>query len=114
MGAATSNKTFLFSKRSNWNDEYFKSLNDEIKRAFKDVLGIDGLGDQVKASKELYKAVEEVKPLLRSFKNAVEIDFIDDDREKQILDLLGFKLWKKMDNGSQEALMNCWQPLAKT
>jgi hypothetical protein len=48
--------------------------------------------------------MEEVKPLLRSFKNAVEIDFTDDNREKQILDVLGFKLWKKVEAGSQEAL----------
>jgi hypothetical protein len=53
MGAAVENKTFLFSKRSNWNDAYFKSLNDEIKRVFKEVLGVSGLGDQVKASKDL-------------------------------------------------------------
>lgn len=104
MGAATTNKTFLFSKRSNWNDAYFKSLNDEIKRVFKEVLGIDGLGDQVKASKQLYKAIDEVIPKLRSFKRAVEIDFEDDNREKEILNLLGFRLWDKVDNGSQEAL----------
>lgn len=104
MGAAETNKTFLFSKRSNWNNAYFKSLSDEIKLMFKDVLGVNGIGDQVKASKALYKAMEEVLPLLRSFKNAVEIDFTDDSREKVILDLLGFKLWKKVETGSQEAL----------
>ncbi len=98
-------KTFLKGKRSNWTDAYLKNINDAITAAFKDVLGIDGLGNQTKASKELYKAMEEVLPKLASFKKQVEIDFEDDNREKQILDSLGFKLWKKVQSGSQEALV---------
>jgi len=98
-------KTFLKGKRSNWTDAYLKSTTDAITAAFKDVLGIDGLGNQTKASKELYKAMEEVIPKLTAFKKQVEIDFEDDNREKEILDSLGFKLWKKVQNGSQEALV---------
>lgn len=105
MGAAETNKTFLFSKRSNWNNAYFKSLSDEIKLMFKDVLGVNAKGDQAKASKELYKAMEEVLPKLTSFKKQVEIDFEDDNREKEILDNLGFKLWNKVQKGSQQALV---------
>jgi len=105
MNAAESNKTFLFSKRSNWNDAYFKSMNNEIKRVFKDVLGVEGLSDQTKASKALYDAMNEVLPKLRSFKRAVEIDFTDDNREQEILNSIGFKLWNKVDKGNQEALV---------
>ena len=107
MGVVTTTtyKTFLKSKRSNWNDALFKTLTDAVTAAFKDVLGIDGLGNQTKASKELYKAMEEVLPKLTSFKKQVEIDFEDDNREKQILDSLGFKLWNKVQKGSQQALV---------
>jgi hypothetical protein len=105
MGAAIAQKAFLFSKRSNWNDAFFKSIIDSIKDAFKNILGIDGLGDQTKASNALYKAMEEVVPKLRSFKNAVEIDFTDDNREQEILNSLGFKLWRKVDKNNQEALV---------
>ena len=105
MGAATTHKTFLYTKRSNWNDAFFKTIVDSIKDAFKNILGIDGLGDQTKASKALYMAMEEVVPKLRSFKNAVEIDFEDDNREQEILNSLGFKLWRKVDKGNQEALV---------
>ncbi len=105
MNAADNNKTFLFSKRSNWNAAFFKSLNDDIKRVFKDVLGIEGLGDQTKASKALYDAMNQVLPKLRSFKRAVEIDFTDDNREQEILNSIGFRLWDKVEKGSQEALV---------
>ncbi len=105
MNMAENNKTFLFSKRSNWNTTYFNELNNEIKRVFKDVLGVDTLGDQTKASKELYDAMNEVMPKLRSFKNAVEIDFTDDNREQEILNSIGFRLWDKVQKGSQEALV---------
>jgi hypothetical protein len=105
MNLAESYKTFLFSKRSNWNTTFFNSLNDEIKRVFKEVLGIEGLGDQTKASKELFDAMNEIMPKLRSFKNAVEIDFTDDNREQEILNSIGFRLWDKVEKGSQEALV---------
>ena len=107
MGVATTPaiKTFLKSKRSNWTDASLKALSDAVTAAFKDVLGIDGLGNQTKASKELYKAMEEVLPKLTSFKRQVEIDFDDDNREKEILNSLGFGLWKKVQTGSQEALV---------
>lgn len=107
MGTATTPtiKTFLLSKRSNWADPHFKSLTDDINDAFKNVLGVKSKTDQVKATKELYAAVEAVIPKLRSFKEQVEVDFEDDNREKQILNSLGFALWAKVQKGSQEALV---------
>lgn len=98
-------KTFLLSKRSNWADPHFKRLTDDINEAFKNVLGVKSKTDQVKATKELYAAVEAVIPKLRSFKEQVEVDFEDDNREKQILNSLGFALWAKVQKGSQEALV---------
>lgn len=100
----TSIKTFLLSKRSNWKDPYFKTLNDAITAAFKDVLGIDAKGGQGKASKALYDAMKAVIPKLRSFKTQVEVDFDDDNRESEILSSLGFDLWKKVINDNQQAL----------
>lgn len=97
-------KTFLLSKRSNWKDPYFKTLNDAINAAFKDVLGIDKKGGQGKVSKDLYDAMEAVIPKLRSFKTQVEVDFDDDNREAEILSSLGFDLWKKVINDNQQAL----------
>jgi hypothetical protein len=115
MGVATTPaiKTFLLSKRGNWNAAFFKSLTDAITTAFKDVLGIDNKGGQVTASKELYKAMEEVKPKLRSFKTQVEIDFEDDNREQQILSSLGFDLWSKVQKDNQEALVELLSQFTK-
>lgn len=98
-------KTFLLSKRSNWSNASFTALNTSINDAFTNVLGIDGLGKQTNSSKALYEAMNEVLVKLSSFKKQVEIDFEDDAREKQILDSLGFKLWNKVQKGSQEALV---------
>jgi hypothetical protein len=67
----TSIKTFLLSKRSNWNAAFLKSLTDAIDATFKDVLGVDNKKKQTTASKELYAAMEAVLPKLRSFKSQV-------------------------------------------
>jgi hypothetical protein len=106
MGVANqaSIKSFLFSKRSNWNAALFKSLTDAIAAAFKDVLGIDNKTAQGKASKTLYDAMDAVIPKLRSFKTQVEIDFEDDNREAEILTSLGFDVWPKVQKNNQEAL----------
>ena len=97
-------KTFLLSKRSNWNAAFLKSLTDAIDAAFKDVLGVDNKKKQTTASKEFYAAMEAVLPKLRSFKSQVEVDFEDDNREAAILSSLGFDLWKKVNNDNQQAL----------
>ncbi len=98
-------KTFLLSKRSNWNAAFFKSLTDAIDVAFKDVLGIDNKTGQTKASKALYDAMDKVKPKLKSFRDQVIIDFDDDNREAEILTSLGFDLWPKVQKDYQEALI---------
>jgi hypothetical protein len=106
MGVVTQStiKTFLLSKRSNWSAAYFKSLTDAIDAAFKDVLGIDNKKKQTTASKELYDAIDKVKPKLKSFRDQVIIDFDDDNREAAILINLGFDLWPKVQKDNQEAL----------
>ena len=98
-------KTFLLSKRGNWNTAFFKSLTDAIDAAFKDVLGIDNKTGQTKASKALYDAMDKVKPKLKSFRDQVIIDFEDDNREAAILTSLGFDLWPKVQKDYQEALV---------
>lgn len=98
-------KLFLQNKRSNWTDAFLKALEDRIKAAFKDVLGVDNLGDQTSATKVLQKAMDEVLPKVSSFKKQVEADFEDDDREKEILDKLGFKLFAMAEKGDQGALV---------
>ena len=77
------------------------------------MLGIDPKGGQVKASKELYTAMAEVKPKLSAFKTQVEVDFEDDNREKEILDSLGFSLWEKVQNDNQQALVELLAQFAK-
>lgn len=106
-------KTFLLSKRSNWSAAFFKSLTDAIEAAFKDVLGIDNKTGQTKASKALYKAMDKVRPKLKSFREQVMIDFEDDNREAEILTSLGLIYGLKYRKIIRRHWLNCYQCLVK-
>lgn len=102
---ALDNKEFLLSKRSNWKDPFLTDLQKRIKDAFKDILGINQFVESNSLTIDLKKSIDEVKLKLKSFKKQVEIDFEDDQREKQILDSLGFSLFEKARNNNQQALV---------
>ncbi len=102
---ALDNKVFLLGKRSNWKDPFLTDLQKRINDGFRNILGLNQFKESNRLSADLYMAIDEVKPKLASFKKQVEIDFEDDQREKQILDSLGFKLFDKIRNNSQQALI---------
>lgn len=102
---AKDNKAALIAKRSSWKDPFFSNIAASIDDAFVNILGVDSVKDQKKATKALQKATKEIVPLLGDFKTQVEVDFEDDDREKDILLSLGFALMPKVHKRDQEALV---------
>jgi Ni,Fe-hydrogenase maturation factor len=110
---AIDNKAFLISKRARWRDAFFDALKTRIENAFKNILGIDNLKEQRKATDTLLQAIDEVTPLLAEFKVQIEVDFEDDNREAEILKQLGFGLLPKVQNNNQEALAELLSTFAK-
>lgn len=105
IGHAKDNKAALIAKRSSWKDPFFSNIVAAIDNAFTNILGVDGVKDQKKATKALLKATKEIVPLLGDFKTQVEVDFEDNNREKDILLSLGYALMPKVQRGDQEALV---------
>lgn len=104
IGHAKDNKAALIAKRSSWKDPFFSNISAAIDNAFTNILGTDSVKDQKKATKALLKATKEIVPLLGDFKTQVEVDFEDDNREKDILLSLGYAQMPKVQKGDQEAL----------
>lgn len=104
IGHAKDNKAALIAKRSSWKDPFFSNISAAIDNAFVNILGVDSVKDQKKATKALTKAMKEIVPLLGDFKTQIEVDFEDDNREKDILLSLGYGLMPKVQKGDQEAL----------
>jgi hypothetical protein len=104
IGHAEDHKATLIAKRSSWKDPFFSNIATAIDHAFTNILGIDNVKEQKKATKALVKAMREIVPLLGDFKTQIEVDFEDDNREKDILLSLGYGLMPKVQKGDQEAL----------
>ncbi|MFC4232965.1 hypothetical protein ACFOW1_13775 [Parasediminibacterium paludis] len=104
IGHAKDNKAALIAKRSSWKDPFFNNIAAAIDQAFTNILGTNGVKEQKKATKALVKAMKEIVPLLGDFKTQIEVDFEDDNREKDVLLSLGYGLMPKVQKGDQEAL----------
>lgn len=108
IDSAIANKTFLQSKRSNWNDPYFQDIKDQINTIVQDNLGVD-------SAKELRQATIVVKTIqanalidLAEIKVQIEQDFKAlPVRKSEILNQLGFSTYYvQATNKDQEGLIN--------
>lgn len=105
--AAIRNKTFLQSKRSNWQDPYFDLIREEIDEVTRTCLGADNAGVLRSATQAITRLQKNATTLLAEVKVQIAEDFKNDKaRRDEILNLLGFKgYYANAQRGNQEALV---------
>ena len=106
--SAISNKDFLISKRSNWEDPFFENLKIRIDNAVQNHLGADNAKDMRQATLVLLEIQKMAIKDLAEVKVQITEDFKTDKTQlAEILNQLGFTSFHKdAQKGDQEALIN--------
>lgn len=104
---AIANKTFLQSKRSNWTDDFFTNLQNNINKALEEHLGIDSAKSLREATQTLLSIQKQALKDLAEVKVQIAEDFKKEPiKQKEILTQLGFTTYlKEAQKGDQEALV---------
>jgi hypothetical protein len=106
--AAIANKEFLQSKRSTWQDPFFKDIQIQIDNVIQEHLGLDNAKELRLATQVIYSIQANALHDLAEVKIQIIEDFKDDTTLKnEILTQLGFSSYhKEAQKGDQEALIN--------
>lgn len=104
---AIANKTFLQSKRSNWTDDFFTNLQNNINNALEQHLGIDSAKNLRGATQTLLSIQKQALKDLAEVKVQIAEDFKKEPiKQNEILTQLGFTTYlKEAQKGDQEALV---------
>jgi hypothetical protein len=104
---AIANKTFLQTKRSNWTDDFFTSIQTQIDTALEEHLGVDSAKDLRGATQVLQTIQKQSLDDLAEVKTQIIEDFKKEPAKKtEILTQLGFNAHhKEAQSGDQEALV---------
>lgn len=104
---AIANKTFLQTKRSNWTDDFFTSLQTKINTALEKHLGIDSAKEMRQSTQILQGIQKQSLKDLAEIKTQIIEDFKNEPvKQTEIRTQLGFTAHhKEAQNGSQEALV---------
>ena len=98
-------QAFLVTKRSTFTMDYFTQFEAEINAAVQEFLGADNAKELRQSTIALYASQNEALHLAAEMKLQIELDF--EDREEEILNILGFTAYFKLArNKDQEALIN--------
>ena len=104
---AIANKTFLQTKRTNWTETFFTSLQTQISTALENHLGVDS-AKQLRQSTQILLTIQKQALVdLAEVKIQIIEDFKNEAAQKtEILNQLGFTTYhKEAQNGDQEALV---------
>lgn len=106
--SAITNKDFLISKRSNWQDPFFENLKTRIDLAVQNHLGADNAKEMRHATQILLEIQKKAIKDLAEVKVQITEDFKTDKiLLAEILNQLGFTAFHKdAQKGDQEALIN--------
>lgn len=104
---AIANKTFLQTKRSNWTDDFFTNLQNNINNALEQHLGIDSAKNLRGATQTLLSIQKQALKDLAEVKVQIAEDFKKEPiKQNEILTQLGFTTYlKEAQKGDQEALV---------
>ena len=104
---AIANKTFLQTKRSNWTDDFFTNLQNNINKALEEHLGVDSAKSLRGATQVLKSIQKQALKDLAEIKVQITQDFKKEPvKQTEILTQLGFTTYhKEAQNGDQEALV---------
>jgi hypothetical protein len=104
---AIANKSFLQTKRSNWSDDFFNSLQTKINTALEEHLGVDSAKELRGATQTLQSIQKQSLKDLAEVKTQIIEDFKKDPTKKtEILTQLGYTAHHATaQNGDQEALV---------
>jgi hypothetical protein len=104
---AIANKTFLQTKRSNWTDDFFTSIQTQIDTALEEHLGVDSAKDLRGATQVLQTIQKQSLKDLAEVKTQIIEDFKKEPvKQTEILTQLGFNAHhKEAQSGDQEALV---------
>jgi hypothetical protein len=104
---AIANKIFLQTKRSNWTDDFFVSIQTKIDTALEQYLGVDSAKSLRGATQVLKEIQKQSLTDLAEVKTQIIEDFKKETvKQTEILTQLGFTTYhKEAQNGDQEALV---------
>jgi len=104
---AIANKTFLQTKRSNWTDDFFTNLQNNINKALEEHLGVDSAKDLRGATQVLKSIQKQALKDLAEVKVQIAEDYKKEPvKQTEVLTQLGFTTYhKEAQNNDQEALV---------